>query len=55
MTRSRQEILREQLARAGVDVAEAVREVREVLLGLASDIEGLDKRVKQLEAETRDA
>jgi hypothetical protein len=53
MERTRQEIVRAQLARTGVDWAEAVRELREVLIGLAIEIDALDQRVKQVEAERR--
>jgi hypothetical protein len=53
MGRARQEIVRAQLARAGVDVADAVRELREALIGLATEIDALDARVKELEAERR--
>jgi hypothetical protein len=53
MRSTRQEIIRAQLARTGVGVADAVRELREALIGLASDLDALDERVKELEAERR--
>jgi hypothetical protein len=53
MERTREEIVRAQLARTGVDVADAVRELREALIGLATEIDALDGRVKKLEAERR--
>jgi hypothetical protein len=51
MERTRQEIVRTQLARAGVGVADAVRELREILIGLATEMNALDRRIKELEAE----
>ncbi|HEY4894773.1 MAG TPA: hypothetical protein VII01_01670 [Solirubrobacteraceae bacterium] len=47
--------MRTQLARTGVDVADAGRELREVLIGMATEIDALDGRVKELEAERRKA
>jgi hypothetical protein len=38
MERTRQEIVRTQLARAGVGVADGVRELREILIGLATEM-----------------
>jgi hypothetical protein len=55
MARPRQEIVRAQLARAGLEATDAVRELREILLGLAAQIDSLDARVSQLEAEQRKA
>ncbi|MGO8905937.1 MAG: hypothetical protein ACLQMH_09980 [Solirubrobacteraceae bacterium] len=55
MESTRQEIVRAQLATTGVDWAKAVRELREVLIGLATEIDALDGRVKELEAERRKA
>ena len=52
MGRTRQEIVRAQLARTGVDVTNAIRELREVLIGLAAEIDALDGRVKELERNT---
>ncbi len=51
MTGSRVEIVREQLARTNVQWNNATAELREVILGLAAEIEMLDKRVRRLEAE----
>jgi hypothetical protein len=48
---AREEIVRAQLARTNLDWAKAVQELREVLIGLASEIDGLDERLKKLEAE----
>jgi hypothetical protein len=53
MARARDEIVRTQLARAGVDVASAVGELRELLIGMASEMDALDGRVNELEAERR--
>ena len=47
--------VRAQLARTGVDWAEAVRELREVPIGMAAEMDVLDERVRQLEAEGRKA
>jgi hypothetical protein len=51
MTGSRVEIVREQLAKTNVEWNNATRELREVILGLAAEIQMLDQRVKRLEAE----
>jgi len=48
----RAEIVRAQLARTGVDWDKAVQELREVLIGLATEIDALDGRVKELERNT---
>jgi hypothetical protein len=50
MQRTRQEIVRTQLARAGVGMADALRELREILIGLATEMDALDRRIKELEA-----
>jgi hypothetical protein len=55
MERTRQEIVLAQLATTGVHWADAVRELREVLVGLATEIDALHGRVKELEAERRKA
>ncbi len=47
MHRTRQEILRTQLVRAGHDLSDAVRELREVLIGVASELDTLQTRVKK--------
>jgi len=38
-----------------VDLSDAFRELREILIGLAGDIDALDKRLKELEGERRKA
>lgn len=55
MTRTREEIIRTQLARTNVDWDKAVQELREALIGLAREIDTLEGRVKRLEAEDRTA
>jgi len=55
MARTRQEIVRAQLARTGVDWDKAVQELREALIGVATEIDVLEGRVKDLEAERRPA
>jgi hypothetical protein len=54
MYRPRQEIVRAQLATAALETTDAIRALREVLLGLAIQIDALDARVSQLEAEGRE-
>jgi len=51
MDRPRQEIVRAQLATAALETTDAIRALREVLLGLAVQIDALDARVSQLERE----
>jgi hypothetical protein len=48
--RARQEIVRSQRARTGVGVTDAVRELREIQIGLATEMDALDGRIKELEA-----
>jgi hypothetical protein len=50
---SRAEIIRVQLARTGVDWDKAVQGLREALIGLATEIDAMDERLKELEAERR--
>jgi hypothetical protein len=52
MGRTRQEVVRAQLARTGVDWDKAVQDFREILIGLATEIDALDGRVKELERNT---
>jgi hypothetical protein len=55
MARTQQEIVRAQLVTTGADWDRAVRQLRELLLGLASEMDALDERLKKLEAESRKA
>ena len=55
MARTQEGIVRAQLARTGVDWAEAVRELREILIGMAAQMDVLNERVRELEAERRKA
>jgi hypothetical protein len=55
MASGRAEIVRAQLARTGVDWDKAVQELREALIGLATEIDAMDGRLKELEAEGRKA
>jgi hypothetical protein len=52
MGRTRQQIVRAQLARTGVAWDKTVQDFREILIGLASEIDALDGRVKELERDT---
>ena len=51
MDRTRAETVRAQFGRSGIQWAEAARELRELLIGLASEIDSLSQRVSELEAE----
>lgn len=51
MIASRTETVRVQLDRTNVEWAHAARELREVLIGLAEDVDILRGRVERLEAE----
>ncbi len=49
MTASRVEIVRAQLDRTNVEWNRATAQLREVLVGLASEMDALDRRVSELE------
>jgi hypothetical protein len=49
MARTREEVVRDQLVRTEVDWAKAVRELRELLLGLAAHVDALEQRLAKLE------
>lgn len=51
MTASRVDIVRAQLDRTNTEWNRATAQLRDVLVGLAGEIEELDRRVKELEQE----
>jgi hypothetical protein len=55
MNRNQADIVRAQLSGTSVHWAEASRELRELLIGLAAAIDNLGRRVGELEAERRGA
>jgi hypothetical protein len=55
MRATRAETVRTQLGRTAVHWADAARELRELLIDLATEIDSLSQRVRDLEAERRGA
>jgi len=55
MVRTQAETVRAQFGTAGRHWADAARELRELLIGLASEVDSLSRRISELEAERRGA